>query len=175
MFKKLLLSTVLIVSANVAVANGPYLGLSTGVVTNTANSVNYRGMPGTVFGGYGGNLGQGVYLAGEVFSTIGKVKISDNGLKSTYDYGLSFIPGVMISDHNMGYLRIGLVRTHFVPKNVSSANVTGAQFGVGMQTGLTQNWDLRGEYIYTASKHITGVSGDPRTDSANIGMVYKFD
>lgn len=180
MFKKLLIaSAVLAVSSNIAFANtngAPYVGVSTGVVTNTASSLNFRGMPGTIFAGYGATMGQGIYLAGEVFGTIGTAVISDNGLKSTYNYGISFIPGVMLSDHTMGYMRIGLVRNRFTPKGaIPSTTVSGGQLGLGIQTSLTQNWDLRGEYTFTANRHISNLSGDPRTDAATVGLIYKFD
>jgi opacity protein-like surface antigen len=178
MFKKLLIaSAVLAVSSSMAFANGaPYIGLSTGVIDNTASNLNYRGMPGTIFAGYGAAMGQGLYLGGEVFGSFGTAAISDNGLKSTYNYGISFIPGFMLSDHTMGYARLGLVRNRFTPKgNIPSTTVSGAQLGIGIQTSLTQNWDLRGEYTYTASRHIPNLSGDPRTDAATFGLVYKFD
>jgi opacity protein-like surface antigen len=178
MFKKLLLaSAMLAISSGVAFANGaPYLGLSTGVITNTVTSANFRGMPGTIFAGYGASLGQGVYLAGEVFGTIGTATINDDGAKSTYNYGLSVIPGMMLSDHTMGYLRLGLTRTRFTPRGpVASTTVSGAQVGLGIQTSLTQNWDLRGEYTYTAQRHINNLSGDMHTDAATLGLIYRFD
>jgi opacity protein-like surface antigen len=178
MLKKLLIaSTVLAMTANVAFANGaPYVGFGTGIITNTATNTNYRGLPGRVLVGYGANMGQGLYLGGEVLGSLGSITISDNGLKSTYNYGISFIPGLMISDHTMTFARLGLVRTHFTPKgNIASATISGVQLGLGIQTGLTQNWDLRAEYVFTASKSMSNLSGHPRTDAANAGLVYKFD
>jgi opacity protein-like surface antigen len=178
MFKKLLLASAMFaISSGVAFANGaPYMGLSTGVITNTAKSANFRGMPGTIFAGYGASAGQGVYLAGEVFGTIGTATITDNGAKSTYSYGLSFIPGMMLSDHTMGFLRIGLMRTRFTPQGpVASTTVSGGQLGLGLQTSLTQNWDLRGEYTYVAQRRISSLIGDIRTDAATLGLLYRFD
>jgi opacity protein-like surface antigen len=178
MFKKLLLaSAMLAISSSVAFANGaPYVGLSTGIMTNTTKSANFRGMPGTIFAGYGATMGQGAYLAGEVFGTIATAVVNDNGAKSTYNYGLSVIPGMMLSDHTMGYLRVGLLRTRFTPSGpVASTTVSGAQLGLGLQTSLTQNWDLRGEYTYTAHRHISNLSGDIRTDAAIASLIYRFD
>jgi opacity protein-like surface antigen len=178
MFKKLLSASVALAFAAVAVSASaaPYVGFGTGVITNTATNTNYRGMPGNIFLGYGANIGQGVYLAGEVTGRFGAVTITDNGLKSTYVYGLSFIPGLMISEHTLGYARIGLSRTHFSPQAPGqSATVAGINLGFGLQTGLTQNWDLRGEYVYTASRSVTNVSGNPRTDETTLSLVYKFD
>jgi opacity protein-like surface antigen len=178
MLRKIAIATaVLAVTSTVAFANGaPYAGLSAGVITNTSTTVNYRGMPGNIFAGYGATIGIGIYLAGEVSGTLGAITITDNGLRSTYSYGISFIPGLMLSDHTMGYARLGLLRTHFTPKgNVGAATVAGGEFGLGLQTSLTQNWDLRMEYDYIASRSISGLSGTPRTDTTTLGLAYKFD
>ncbi|MES2217583.1 MAG: outer membrane beta-barrel protein [Pseudomonadota bacterium] len=176
MFKKLLVSSaILAIASSTAFAGAPYIGARTGVIVNTATNVNFRGLPGTLFGGYGAGLGQGFYLGGEVFVTLGSATITDNGLKSGYAYGFGILPGILISDHTMGYLRVGLVQTQFSPTNQGNSTVTGGQLGLGLQTSLTQNWDLRGEYTYTASKSVKGVSGNPRTDETTIAMVYKVD
>ena len=60
--------------------------------------------------------------------------------------------------------------------------LTGGQIGVGLQTTLTQNVDLRGEYDFTSYKSgnfNTGIGVtnkiSPRSDSFNLGLVYKFD
>ena len=177
MFKKIITASALLaVTSSIAFANSaPYMGASVAVKTNTANNTNYRGIPANLFLGFGANAGQGVYLGGEVSGTLGSVAMTDNGLKSTYGYGVSFIPGIMISDHTMGYARLGLVRSHFSPQGASSNTVSGAQFGLGLQTSLMQSWDLRGEYDYIAYNSLQGVSGSPKTDEFNLGLVYKFD
>lgn len=177
MFKKLLITTaILAATTTTAFANGaPYVGISTGVTVNTADTLNYTGMPGTIFGGFGANMGQGFYFAGEVFATFGHATMTDNGLKSTYEYGVSLIPGIMISDHTMGFGRLGLAQTRFAPSGVNNSTVTGVQFGLGLQTSLTQNWDLRGEYDYTLQKNLSGLGSSPRTNDTTIALVYKFD
>jgi opacity protein-like surface antigen len=176
MFKKLLVSSAILAMASAtAFAGAPYVGVATGVVVNTADTVNFRGLPGTIFAGYGSGLGQGFYLGGEVFVTLGSATITDNGLKTGYAYGFGLLPGIMISDHTMGYVRLGLAQTKFSPTNQGNTTVTGGQLGLGLQTSLTQNWDLRGEYTYTSNKSVSGVSGNPRTDATTIAMVYKVD
>jgi len=81
----------------------------------------------------------------------------------------------MLSDHTMAYARLGVVRTRF---SDTSSTQTGGQFGVGMQTTVTQNVDLRGEYVYTAyssfNNSISSISS-PRSDAFNLGLIYKFD
>ncbi len=178
MFKKLLVaSAILATSSTLAFANGaPYAGISVGVVDNTAGTGSFRGLPLTINGGYGAIVNQNVYLAGEVFGVIATSSLNTNqnpgqsNLKSTYGYGLSFIPGLMLSDHTMGYARLGVVKTRFTGL---SDTATGGQIGLGLQTSITQNWDLRGEYDYTDYRRVSGVS--PQADAFNLGFVYKFE
>lgn len=175
MFKKLFVaSAVLAASSTMAFAVGaPYLGASIGVVDNIAKTASYRGAPLTINGGYGAVVNQSLYLAGEVFATIGTFTLTNNSfvnnLQTTYGYGASFIPGVMISDHTMTYARLGVVKTRFTNY---SKTVTGGQIGLGLQTSVTQNWDLRGEYDYTKYNKFSGISAS--TDAFNLGLVYKF-
>jgi opacity protein-like surface antigen len=75
----------------------------------------------------------------------------------------------------MGYARFGVIRSRFMPKGASNNTITGGQFGLGLQTSLMQNWDIRGEYTYSAYSSLTGVAGNPRTDQATLSLVYKFD
>lgn len=181
MLRKLLLTTSIIAATiSSAYAVGPctgsaYVGFGFGVQTNTSKISNFRGMPVSLFAGYGADMGQGFYLAGEIFVTPVTANISNNGLRSTYNYGISIIPGLMLSDHTMFYGRVGILRTHFIPTFANSATVTGGQLGLGIETSLTQNWDLRGEYDFVASKSLGGSQGSPRSDIATLGLVYKFD
>lgn len=177
MFKKILLaSAVLAATTGVAIANpAPYVGAGLGINTNTANNVagSYRGVPFNVFAGYGGVLDQSFYLAGEVSGTVGTAEVANNGtVKTTYGYGASVLPGVMLSDHTLAFARAGVVRTHF--SNFSNHMQTGGQFGLGLQTGLTQNVDLRGEYDFTAYRS-SGSNPAARSDAATASLVYKFD
>lgn len=177
MFKKLVLTTALLaVTSSMAFANGaPYIGISAGEVTNTNNLYNFRGVPGDIFAGYGASLGQGFYLGGEVIGTFGTAEITNNGLKSTWGYGLGIIPGIMVSEHTMVYIRIGAVRTQFQPKYASTQTLSGGQLGVGLQTSLMQSWDLRGEYTYSTYSSMKNGGGSPASDQFMLGLVYKFD
>lgn len=180
MFKKVLIASAILASTiGAALANpAPYVGASIGVIANTSSNggngqpANYRGVPVNLFAGYGGIVNQNIYLAGELTGTLGTGELnSNNGIKTTYGYGASFIPGVMLSDHTMAFARAGVVRTRF--SQVSEMS-TGGQVGLGLQTSLTQNVDLRGEYDYTAYRSVGGI-GSPRQDAFNLGLAYKFD
>jgi len=178
MLKKLLIvSTALTLSSGLAFASGaPYIGASLGEVTNTTDSLNrnFRGIPLSLNVGYGALLSQNFYLGGEIIGTLGTLTLNNNGLKTTYGYGLSILPGIMLGDHTLTYARVGAVRTRFTPSASSNHNVNGGQLGLGMQIGLTQNLDLRGEYVFTAYQSFSGIS-TPRQDQFNLGLVYKFD
>ncbi|HSW69986.1 MAG TPA: outer membrane beta-barrel protein [Gammaproteobacteria bacterium] len=177
MFKKLFVASAVFITSSsfaLAAAGAPYLGASLGVVDNTSTNNNFRGMPLTVSAGYGATVSQSLYLAGELFGVIGTANLDNNAMmgsvKTTYGYGASFIPGVMLSDHTMTYARVGVVKSRFTNFNKT---VTGGQLGLGLQTSITQNWDLRGEYDYTAYNKFSGIS--TKADAFNMGLVYKFE
>lgn len=179
MFKKLLIATaILVTTPTFAITSQaiPYLGGSLGVNTVTASgSGSFRGMPATVFLGIGNTLAQSVYLGGELFGVLGTMELSSSsvgaaGLKTSYGVGASFMPGYLLTDRTLMFLRLGAVRSRFP---TIGANSTGGQFGFGMQTNLMQNWDLRAEYAYTAYGSIHGVT--PKSDLFNLGLVYKLD
>lgn len=188
MLKKVILaSAVLASSASFAMnAPAPYVGASLGVTANTSNIKgsgtsavgNYRGVPFNVFAGYGGIVNQGFYLAGELAATLGTGDIQDNGLKSSYGYGASILPGMMLNDHTLAFARAGLVKARFPKQN---SNSTGGELGLGMQTSLTPSIDVRGEYDFIAYRSVNGRTGgvnysvSPRSDQFNLGVVYKFD
>lgn len=202
--KKIVLASLILAATTAGVASAnpaPYIGISSGVIVNTAdlrrthddNGLvgigSYRGVPLNVFAGYGGLVNCNIYLGGEIFATAATANISDNKLqlKSTYGFGAAFIPGVMFSDRTMGYVRAGIVKSHFrTGRHDSKATRNGAQFGVGLQTNLCQNLDLRGEYDFVAYRSVRAnvvdannlphrASVSPRSDQFTLGLVYKFD
>lgn len=186
MLKKILLISVMTsLTITKAFANAvPYVGGSVGINTNTSNikisnsilnGGNFRGVPFNIFIGYGGVVNQNFYLAGELFSTLWSMNISDNNkLKTSYSYGMSFIPGVMLSDHTLMYLRFGVLGSRFSQQSLTRA---GGQLGLGMQTSLTQNFDVRAEYDYVAYRSYNDAGGSvlPRSDQVSLGLIYKFD
>ena len=180
MFKKLLIASALLATTStVALATqatpAPYLGASVGVVDNTSGAGSFRGMPLTVNAGYGGVINQNFYLAGELSGVLGTMTLNSHptrtnrSLRTTFGYGASIIPGVMISDRTLAFARLGVVKTRFT--NYTNT-ATGGQAGLGLQTALTQNLDIRGEYDYTKYGRFSGVS--VKSDAFNLGLVYKF-
>ncbi|MDR3490571.1 MAG: outer membrane beta-barrel protein [Gammaproteobacteria bacterium] len=173
MFKKLLITgAILAISSSVAFADCPYAGFGVNMRDNIKNLNSYRGIEGSVFVGYGGMVNPIFQLAGELFGVPGSMSINNNGLKTSYGYGASLIPSMMITEHAMTFVRFGIVRTYFTG---ASRQVTGGQLGLGLQTGLTQNWDIRAEYIYTAYNSVSSALGAPKSDQAQLSLVYKFE
>jgi len=182
MFKKIILASAILaatVGLASAAAPAPYVGASIGITNNTVTEGNntygsYRGVPFSLFAGYGGVISESFYLAGELNGTFATANISDNtGLKTSYGLGLSVLPGVMVNDNTLAYARVGVIRSHF---SGPSDNRNGGQFGLGLQTSVTQNIDIRGEYDFIAYKSISayGQSFGPRADQFTVGLVYKI-
>lgn len=176
---------ILFLTSSAAIANsGPYVGAGLGITANTATTNtfgSFRGVPLSVFMGYGGMVYQNFYLAGELTGTLATGEISNQGaVKTSYGYGASIMPGFVLCDHTITYARLGIVRTHFpqvrVPTASTSTDQTGGQFGLGIQTALTQNVDLRGEYDFIAYQSVSSgnYSAHPRSDVATASLVYKF-
>lgn len=189
MFKKILLASTILMTSSMAVfANpAPYVGASVGITANTAVNVtsqnfamsSYRGMPFALFAGYGGAISGTFYLAGEITGTVGTADLNDNGLKTSYGYGGSVLPGLLLCDHTIAYARLGILSARFPTQDMSA---TGGQAGLGLQTSFTQNVDLRFEYDFIGYKSVTYKVDDkhsysitPRADQFNLALVYKFD
>lgn len=171
MFKKLILtSAILTASSSIAFANvTPYAGLGAGVQT----AGGYNGLIANVFGGAGSVVGeaQNIYLGGEVFADVASIPLSNNqNNRVTYGLGASFLPGVMLNQNTMAYGRIGVEAARY---NKTGSTSTGGQLGLGLQTSLSINWDVRGEYVYTGmgvTKNFTTL----KNNRFNVGFVYKF-
>ena len=164
---------------------GPYVGLSVGVRDNYSGTPTvYKGFEGTLSGGWGFMFSPMFYLAGEIF--VGdSANIKDfkeetgtgDGVRSSWNYGVSIIPGMMITDHVLAYVRVGGTWTNFTEahNHGSSTDNKGAwQVGVGGQTNVFQNWDVRAEYIYSGYGKVTKSIGNVGADQFNVGVVYKF-
>jgi len=156
------------------IAQGTYLGLSVGsLANNTSKPAFYQGLAGTVTLGYAYTPMTSYYLAGEAFvgDSIQLQNKSNNGssVRSSWNLGLSVLPGYMISEAALGYFRLGYIRTNFSsPSN--SAN--GAQLGLGLQLALSKSWDVRSEYIYSFYNSVSTL-GNPRSNLFNLGFIYK--
>ncbi|MBA3662190.1 MAG: outer membrane beta-barrel protein [Gammaproteobacteria bacterium] len=156
--------------------SGPYVGLSAAVRNNYSGApAIYKGIEGRLSLGYAGVLTPGFYLAGELFGgdsfQVKNYRNADGaGARSTWTWGGSIIPGIMLTDYVMAFARVGGERTRF---SNQSANASAWHVGVGGQTNICPNWDLRGEYTYSSYGSVTAL-GHPSTDLFSVGVIYKF-
>jgi opacity protein-like surface antigen len=178
MLKRILLSCALFITTiQVAMADPvPYIGIGTGIIINTSNQSllsTFRGVPLNFYLGYGGLLDPSFYLASELMVTAGTGTLTSGQLKTTYGYGISLIPGLMLTNQTLSFLRFSLLRAR---ASTLSTSPNGGQVGLGMQTGLTQNVDVRMEYDYTFFRGFSrgGTSIGLRSDQFLLGLLYKF-
>jgi len=152
------------------------LAAITNPTTGTTSYFTYGNMNGIyeIYAGYGGLLNRMFYLAGEIFADNtfnSRAKtVTDDGLSGTTintkiraSYGISILPGILLTDQTVGFIRLGARRTNFNTTTNGDAgfvgtintNRTGFDAGLGLLVALTHNWDLRGEYIYTSYNSFT--------------------
>ncbi|MCC2666389.1 MAG: hypothetical protein K0S63_305 [Gammaproteobacteria bacterium] len=185
-FKKIIIATgVLAMSSSIAFAGAaPYVGAALGVNTMTSTSGNnFRSMPLDLFAGFGAKMNASFYLGGEITATPLSALLSKspgNVLRTTYSYGISIMPGAMFSDHTVGYVRVGVVRSRF---NFFDETKTGGQVGAGIQTDVMPDLSLRTEYVYSwysKSRYAswfnnTVITMSPKSDAFKVGLIYKFE
>lgn len=159
-----------------AFAGTIYLGPTLLLQTITSVNSNYRGLRPSLAMGYSGQI-DFYYLAAEVFASTAALSLTSshsdegNSLRIAQDFGASFIPGLLLSEGVISYLRLGIVSSKF---RAPSTTKTGGQVGIGLQANLSTAWSLRGEYIYTAYSNVEDM-GSPQVDTFGLGLIYKFD
>lgn len=154
--------------------SGPYIGINPGIRTNYNNTpAAFKGLEGTLSLGYA-MLNSSFYLGSEIFAQhdaqLQNYRNNSASLKTTWGYGLSVIPGFILADTIMGYLRVGVINTHF---EASGGTITGGQVGVGLQAAVAENWDIRSQYVYSFYESLSDLAA-PRSDDFSIGFIYKF-
>lgn len=157
-----------------------------------------RSFVGSIFAGYGQYFNNMFYLAGELnynFSDA-EAKYSVGNALSAYNasisgrnsFGVSLIPGVKVTDASLLYAKIGYVRTNFKATesqtgaltgnyNTSvSKNVSGTDYGVGMETLVSDKLSVRAEYNYINYNSFTNATSgskfSPKDNQFMVGLVY---
>jgi opacity protein-like surface antigen len=177
---------------------GPYVGASGGMLLNVGKipaTVAYQAANGILSAGIGNMYTRRFYLAGEFFggsNVAGKnftAGVNGYNISSAWFYGGDLIPGYMVTDKILAYLRLGVMRTQFnskpgapivrfppnSPYRVRQTIVAnGWQVGVGSQVNLYKNLDGRSEYIFTYYKAHHIPNGRGEANQVNLGLVYKF-
>ncbi len=173
--KKLLATLLLALFSLNGFAGSLYFGSSLYLQATTSQEDNFRATFLQFAAGYWDAF-DCFYLAGEVFIVPFTLGISETNTfrpesaSTTYQYGLSLLPGLLLTESVVAYLRAGYVATRFWGLD---ATKSGGQFGVGLQSDITHNWSLRGEYTFTAYSGVSAI-GSPRTDQFGIGFIYKL-
>jgi len=179
MIKKIGLASSLLLCAMNATADfspAPYVGGGIGIVTNTDKLFGvFRGLPLRVFAGYGGIVNTRLYFAGELGATIVTGDLANNsyGLETNTNYMLSVLPGFMLNDNTLGYARLGVLKTWFESPKEGSY---GTRLGFGLETMVTPNITVRGEYDLTVYQNIhrAGMARSPRSDGGSLDLIYRF-
>lgn len=172
-FKKMIVSVaaVSLMGSIAHAGSNIYVGAGTGVNVNTANEQSARHIPLNVFAGVGATANQSFYVGAEANATLTDLGLKDRGIQSSYSYGASVLPGVMIGKNSLIYGRAGLVKTRFPDDH---ATRLGTNFGGGLQTSLAQNIDVRAEYDFLNYDDFANHK-NPRSDQAHMDLIYKFE
>ncbi len=179
MLKKILLAAIATTTFSlsaVALANSFYVGPTIMIQDSMTNSSAYRGVNPKMTFGYGG-VGDEAYFGGEIFAIPGSASLTDTHLpgaesaKMSRSFGASIIPGMAIAAQTVGFARLGFITTKFTGPNIYK---TGGQIGLGMQTAVSPNWDVRGEYDYTVYGSV-GQIGSPKVDEYSLGFLYRLE
>jgi len=172
------------VSPHFVFGGGAYVGFDLGLRTNYSSTPNvYKGVEGTLLGGFGYLAQNGLYIAEEIFVGDGiqlQAYTDDNqaqpGIKTSWSVGLSILPGYLILDNVLAYGRLGVVKTYF---SNAGGNANGGQVGLGLQIAMSEHFDLRGEYTYSFYSSPSSSCASPpdssvKADQFNVGLIYKI-
>lgn len=177
MKKSILASAILLTSLSIpAFAANFYVGPTIFAEHITGSHSHVDGVHPRLSVGFSGIIEEDYYLAAEVFAIPTSATFADShsantvSVKIDHSFGLSLLPGIMLTDDLLGFLRLGVIQSRF---DGISASKTGGQVGAGLQTQLTKSWDLRGEFIYTEYKSSPTI-GTPRNREVGIGVTYQI-
>lgn len=176
MIKKIIVtSAMFIFSTQFSWAASFYIAPTATYQSLSINNISYEGIAPQLTLGYGGQLKDYFYLAGEIFGNSKSIVIrnkNDNivSIRPEWAYGGSILPAYLFDYATLGYLRLGFQTTRIDGANVTK---TGGQAGIGLQYMLSRCWDVRGEFNYTWYGKVSGLG---RLDQAQylLGFVYRF-
>ena len=177
---------------------GPYLGVSAGVMTNIGKApatIGYQAFPGNVSAGAAMMLTRRIYLGGEFYYgsniTAYNYTAGVNGynMDNGWFYGGSFLPGYMLTDTLLTFIRVGVMRNQFLTSPSSSIRSyppnspytrrftlvkNGWQVGAGTQINLYKNIDGRAEYDFSYFRGLNSNTSKANINQVYLGLVYKF-
>jgi opacity protein-like surface antigen len=177
MSKKTLLGILLSFFSTLSYAGIFYMGPSLQYESVSGeNNESYQTISPRLTIGYAEKWQYPYYFAGEIFGVAGDINghPNDSGLKNTPTYGIALLPGFMLYDNTFLYGRLGTVATRF---SASNSFIWGGQIGIGIETAITETWDIRTEYIFTQYGEMDGegsIFGSPYSNTIAIGIIHRF-
>jgi len=162
MIKKTVLSSIIFLSASSVIyaKTTSYVGGGLGVGGYGQQS-GLNGASANIFAGKGNYIDKDekIYVGGE----LGAGYTYQSGHNNAFGLSASIMPGLMITNSTMLYGRLGVATSYIHKKSMAF----GPQYGVGLQTNVAKNWDVRTEYTsFVAANHSSQIGA---------GLVYKFD
>lgn len=184
---------------NHSLKSGPYVGASIGPQFNISGlPTTYDALEGTISAGWAQIFTNRLYLAGEIFGSDGKklksypASASGYTIQSNWSAGADVLPGYMIMDYVLGYLRLGWVQTDFNLtattqgqqtfaatsnkggiSNPRHVNLNAWQVGFGGEVNIYKNLDIRAEYIFSLYNSAILIN-KPQVNQVNLGLLYRF-
>lgn len=126
---------------------GPYVGAGV-TLDNIQGSGDLEGfgvsgVGGTVFAGYDLPLGEKAFAGVEANADLNTADVS--GLEAKWGWGIGARAGFKLNDSTALYGRVGYARNR-ISFGGDSDWGKGVRYGVGVQTGLTEQLSLRAEF-----------------------------
>jgi len=203
MLKKILIpSVIFLATSTIANAAAPYVGLKAGYSNTTyaltnpfsvSTFFNANGAIGGAFLGYGGSIGQWVYLGIETFITTGTLITSTkqtgfgtfNTISSRYSYGLDINPGLNLNSFMTLFFKFGIIKTRFnltqspatpPAQGSDTSTVFSNRLGLGLQASINKKVSARLEYIHINYRSFASLGNRirPRSDQVLLGLAYNF-
>lgn len=159
------------------------------------------GLFGSIFGGYGWNR-NAFYLAGEINANASSVSFdssnyefvhsnfADTHYKIEHSFGVSLLPGYLLTDATLFYARVGYANGYFKISTTDSSlanvhkNLSGLRLGLGVNQSFTQQLGARMEYNHisyqsTSFSIVDGLTTiatriSPETNQVEFSLFYKF-
>jgi len=153
-----------------------YIGPSLAFADNTADHTSYRGVNPKLSLGYGTFYTPHIYLGTELNASFNTLTLSSTtannaeNIKITNSYAAGILPGVKLSDETLAFLRLGVVNSYF---NSVKTRSSGGQVGFGLQTYFFDDWDVRGEFIYTGYNSLSGIHS-PESSTFVLSFIHSF-
>ena len=126
---------------------GPYVGagvtLDNFQGSGSLEGIGFSGLGGTVFAGYDMPLGESAFAGVEANADVNSADL-DGAIDADWAWGAGARLGYKLNESTALYGRVGYARTR-LSSGGTHQWLDGVRYGVGLQTGLTEQLSLRAE------------------------------